>query len=509
MTTNATDKIIEDDIKNRKKDLTNNSGPGEDKNPLMNRIEDKFFIPARNLSKLISGIKESLVEGDIDTFVRYNSNQTIYLDNRDLDSFKDNLERIKPRFKVRIRRYNPNGEGWEDVAYVELKIKEDGGYSDKIRIRIPESLINIVCKGKEIKTNDALVKLNLDISKQELWRRVVAINSIISKYGFKKQVVVEYNRRAFSNSKIRITVDDSLRYFDFVEIDEDLAESIKNSDRWKEVQKPINSLHNNDKLILEVKYEDKIPDDIKELLEECESEEVKFSKYCAAVVTYINSVKKEHSIQRQKIDMDTQKIIDTLKSKKEASLRIINNPLLSNTSLIKVVSNIINSGKLKESLIKVSVSSVLRMFLARYTIKWDKPIVTSEIDGYFGSPEACEVFAKHGLRFGDDRELRQFLSKGRLAPLSDDVLAKVDNFAFSKKDLEEKLSDQTYSQAYKELEHKLEKGDLLLQAPIVVKFNDGSYWGYSGRKRAYIARKHGLAVLYFIVEQEDEVKDGD
>lgn len=498
MTTNAADKIIEDEIKNRKKDLTNTSGPGEDKNPLMNRIEDKFFIPARNLSKLISGIKESLVEGDIDTFVRYNSNQTIYLDNRDLDSFKDNLERIKPRFKVRIRRYNPNGEGWEDVAYVELKIKEDDGYTDKIRIRIPESLIAMVCKGKEIKTNDALVKLNLDISKQELWRRVVAINSIISKYGFKKQVVVEYNRRAFSNSKIRITVDDSLRYTDFVAIDEDLAESIKNSDRWKDVQKPINSLHNNDKLILEVKYEDKIPDDIKELLEECESEEVKFSKYCAAVVTYINNYKKEAPIQRQKIDMDTQKIIDKLKSK-SASVNS-NNPFLN-----RVSDRLIKS---KDFIRKASVENILRMFLARYTIKWDKPVITSEVDGYFGNPEAVEIFAKHGLRFGDIKELRNFLSKGRLAPLSDNDLSKVDNFAFSAKDLEKKLNDQTYSQSYKELEHKLEKGDLLLQAPIVVKFNDGSYWGYSGRKRAYIARKHGLAVLYYIVEQE-EVKNGE
>jgi len=150
---------------------------------------------------------------------------------------------------------------------------------------------------------------------------------------------------------------------------------------------------------------------------------------------------------------------------------------------------------------KVSVDNVLRMFMSRHTVKWENPVIAEELDAYFGSPEACEAFAKQGLRFGEERDLRQFLSAGRLSPIPDEILSKVANFAFSKEDLEEKLSDQTYSQAYKELEHKLEKGDLLLKAPIVVKFKDDSYWGFSGRKRAYVARKNGAAVLYFLVEQ--------
>jgi len=154
-----------------------------------------------------------------------------------------------------------------------------------------------------------------------------------------------------------------------------------------------------------------------------------------------------------------------------------------------------------------SVDNVLRMVLATHKVTWENPVVMSELDSYFGCPETIAAFAKHGLRFSDETSLRTFLSSGRLNPIPDEVLAKVGNFAFTTKEMDEKLSDQTYSQAYKELEHKIERGDLLLQAPIVIKFNDGSYWGFSGRKRAYAARKNGAAVLYFIVEQRKEIGD--
>jgi len=152
---------------------------------------------------------------------------------------------------------------------------------------------------------------------------------------------------------------------------------------------------------------------------------------------------------------------------------------------------------------KNCVDNIIRMFLARNTIKWENPIISGELNSYFENPEACSFFGKKGLRFSDERELRNFLSKGKLVYLSDDTINKIENFASSTKELEERLNDQTYSQSYKELEHKIEQGDLLLEAPIIVKFKDGSYWGLSGRKRAYVARRNGIPVQYFLVDQEN------
>lgn len=154
-----------------------------------------------------------------------------------------------------------------------------------------------------------------------------------------------------------------------------------------------------------------------------------------------------------------------------------------------------------------SVDNVLRMVLAMHKVTWENPVVMSELDSYFGCPETIAAFAKQGIRYSDETSLRAFLSTGKLNPIPDEVLSKVGNLAFTTKEMDAELMDQTYSQAYKEIENKIERGDLLLQAPIVIKFNDGSYWGFSGRKRAYAARRHGAAVLYFIVEQRKDIGD--
>lgn len=312
--------------------LTSHVLPNEETNTLMNRFEDKYFLPAANLQKLIVSIKSKLTDGDTDTSVRNNHNMTIYLDNRDLDSFRDNLEGIKPRFKVRIRRYNPNGEGWENVAYIELKIKEEDGFTNKVRIRIPAKLIDSVAKGMEIKLNQLLLDTNRDISKQELWKRVTAINSVISKYGFKKQVVVEYNRRAYSSNKIRITIDDSLKYHSCASIESDLLDSITNSKKWKGIKKPTNNLHHNDLLILEVKHGSKIPDAIVKLLKQLNAEPVSFSKYCAAIVTYVKTKGNTSGlIQRQKLNMEVSEITEILRS--EVASEVIE--IIKNENLMK------------------------------------------------------------------------------------------------------------------------------------------------------------------------------
>jgi len=158
---------------------------------------------------------------------------------------------------------------------------------------------------------------------------------------------------------------------------------------------------------------------------------------------------------------------------------------------------------------KTSVDNVLRMFNARYTIKWDKPDLSEAAGDYFGNPEATDIFSKHGLTFTDDRDLSRFLAQGKLRSVDDSILAKVENFFDKSKDLSEKLRDQTYSQAYNLLERKIEHGNLLLDAPIIIVFNDGTYWGLSGKRRAYMARKHGIPVLYFVVEQESDSDEKD
>ncbi len=298
-------------------DVMKSVGTDEDANPLMNRVEDKYFLKADRLNDVISLLKLQLPNGDIDTSTRYSINSTIYLDNRDLDSFQDNLMSVKPRFKVRIRRYNPNGEGWEDVAYVELKIKEKDGMTRKLRIRIPERLIEPVSNGESITVNNELIDLNRDLEKTVVWKRTALINSVIIKYGFKKQLVVEYNRRAYSSGNIRITIDDSLKYHSFQPIERDVMGYITNSDNWKSSIKPVKRLMSNDLLIMEVKHEEETPKWIKSMLKSSKAKEVHFSKYCAAIATFIMSNgNTEGRVQQQK-KVGAYEILDILHSSPE------------------------------------------------------------------------------------------------------------------------------------------------------------------------------------------------
>lgn len=298
-------------IKNSNIEFTIN----EEINPLMNRKEEKFFLPAAKLQKFINLISSKLKEGDSDTFVRHNTNKTIYLDSRDLDSFRDNLEGIKPRFKVRIRQYKPNNEEWESTAYIELKVKTEEGITKKTRIRIHSYMIPEIEEGREIKSDERLEIINKDISKMDLWKRIAAINTVIQKYGFKKQLTVEYHRRAFSGKNIRITIDDSLKYYDFKSIDKSTGNSILNSKKWEDIQKSPSKVSDNDLLILEIKHEEDMPKWIEEIVSDFKLKPVSFSKYCASIVTHLkNGYKKESPIQRQKLNFDTNEIIDVLKT---------------------------------------------------------------------------------------------------------------------------------------------------------------------------------------------------
>jgi 8-oxo-dGTP pyrophosphatase MutT (NUDIX family) len=258
-------------------------------NPLLNRIEDKYFIPYNKLGDLTHVLKTNLPNADNDTSVRFNRNRTIYLDNDDMDAFRDGMERIKPRFKVRIRQYSPNNEGFEDVAYVELKIKAEGDMTNKVRIRIPASIINNVCDGKEIDFSDELVEMNREIPRDNVRKRVAMINSVIHKYGFQKQLEVQYDRRAYSSNDIRVTVDDNLEYMDAHSIGDEAKAFILESSKWKKMRKQVHKLVEKNYVIMEVKHEGKVPDWLRKVLKDVGAKQVRFSKYCGAVVTQILS----------------------------------------------------------------------------------------------------------------------------------------------------------------------------------------------------------------------------
>ena len=298
----------------------------EEANPLLNRVETKYFIPYHKLSELTNLLKERLSSGDCDTSVRFNRNRTIYLDNPDMDAFRDNMESVVPRFKVRVRQYSPNKEGWEDVAYVELKIKAEDGMTRKVRLRVPDSMVESVCEGKEIPFDEDMVELNREIPRDNVRKRVAMINSVIHKYGFRKHLEVQYDRRAYSNNEIRVTVDDRLEYKDAQPVKLDALNFIIESDNWKKMVKTATKLSRDNMVIVEFKHEKNPPEWLEEIADKCDLKKVKFSKYCAAVVTHILTGNSEGIVSRaQKIEPEVIKemIRESALQKNEGKFEIL------------------------------------------------------------------------------------------------------------------------------------------------------------------------------------------
>jgi 8-oxo-dGTP pyrophosphatase MutT (NUDIX family) len=268
----------------------------EDSHALLNRQEDKYFLPKHNIEKVIAVLSERLALGDIDTDTRYNTNRTIYLDDRDLTSLHDCMTKKKPRLKVRIRQYSPNSMGWEEVAYAEFKMKEENGFSKKIRVRIPADIVESLSHGGQITMNEGLVNINKDIEKRMLEARVYAINSAIARNGLKKQIEVRYERRAYTGKNIRITIDENLRYLDATEVDPNVKTVLQDDPKWQQFLEPYVMASWENPFIMEVKSDGKLPDWIGSLLKSSEAEKAHFSKYCAAIVTHFKSGLKDSKI---------------------------------------------------------------------------------------------------------------------------------------------------------------------------------------------------------------------
>lgn len=276
----------------------------ESSDPLMNRFEDKYLVQRKHLEKLTAGLREHLKEGEVDTQARFNVNRTIYLDTPDLDCFRDAVGGVRPRFKVRLRHYAPNGI-LESVAYLELKIKTHDGFTKKTRIRIPAEAIPVIASGQPLPViSDRLMLLNRDVTPAVLMDRLDTINSTLTRYGFRRQITVQYMRRAYSNPAVRVTVDENITYQDAQNMDESAEKLIKDAPGWKRMARVADEVKDSPYVILEVKHRGSVAPWLSKLMDDVEAKSVNFSKYCAAVYSFVEDGKPvSGDVSRNPIDV--------------------------------------------------------------------------------------------------------------------------------------------------------------------------------------------------------------
>lgn len=283
----------------------------EDAYALMNRVEDKYFVEKKHMSKMMSELADRYVLGDIDTDTRLSRNRTIYLDSADLLFFHECIDKKLPRMKVRIRQYSPDDKGWEKVAYAEFKVKEEDGMTKKIRVRISSDFIDALSNGSKIEMSEDLININKDISRELLAARVKSINKNISKHDLKKKIEVQYVRRAFSGKNIRITIDEDLEFLDATDIKSATKKSIENDPAWAKFLKPYIYAAEEKPLILEVKTgKDHSSSWVRRMLKKVDAKQTSFSKYVACTVSHLKSGKEKGEVFMEVFD-DIKKTANT------------------------------------------------------------------------------------------------------------------------------------------------------------------------------------------------------
>ncbi len=171
------------------------------------RIERKYPLSEERLAEVIDAVGNLLPIYRHDGGGDWSSLRTVYLDTADRRCFREYLEALPVRKKIRIRRYGREGQ-FEQVCWVELKVK-DRSVSRKRRFRVMPNHMAALLRGETI--DDHVRDLN-DEPGFSIYR---TIRGLIRDQDLRPAVRVDYERMSFQdpeNADVRMTIDRALRF---------------------------------------------------------------------------------------------------------------------------------------------------------------------------------------------------------------------------------------------------------------------------------------------------------
>ncbi len=214
------------------------------------RSELKYLITDNDLTMLKFHLKNLMSSDEYNGYEKYNV-KSIYFDTYDNKCFYENEAGVDDRFKMRIRIYNNSS----DDIKLEIKYKKNG-FTKKEFCNISKELCKKIIKGEKLQFSEC----NSKVLRQLYLKQ--NMNYLTPK------IIVEYDRVAFTdrNGNVRITFDTDVRASKYIN-----RFFNKNIFARKIIPDGIN--------ILEVKYDELIPDYISKELFLKKLEKTSFSKY--------------------------------------------------------------------------------------------------------------------------------------------------------------------------------------------------------------------------------------
>lgn len=218
------------------------------------RVEQKYLISDRQIEYLKIRL-QGYMEPDANMQGEPYLIRSVYFDDMMNSCMHENEEGMDNREKFRIRTYNNN----QDLIKLELKSKKRG-YTSKKSAILTKKEADSLLRGESIFGTSEFLKTKLSSEMQ--YRRLLPV------------CIVEYERTAFVEAmgNVRIT------------FDRNIGSSSEISCFWDD-NMPVTPVLNAGKHILEIKYDELIPDYIKEIIDEGNLSKTAFSKYYFARIS--------------------------------------------------------------------------------------------------------------------------------------------------------------------------------------------------------------------------------
>ena len=248
------------------------------------RFEDKFMVPAAAREVLLAEIRARMPVAPY-SGKSHTELESVYFDSPELTSFTDHFQVGRDRFKLRTRRYGPDGQFKSDGEYhLELKTKGADGVSRKMRFRIAQEDFRGLGVGKPLQLWRGVSALNPEIETKVLVRRLNQVNELVTENELRPVMRVSYDRVAFEAGSLRVTLDENI---DHAKLGSAPIGKIVDRDVGARVGAKAmrNQFDGGDYSLLEVKHAGKHPDWLSRALSELRIGQKSFSKYCYSVAT--------------------------------------------------------------------------------------------------------------------------------------------------------------------------------------------------------------------------------
>ncbi|MBI3534830.1 MAG: VTC domain-containing protein [Deltaproteobacteria bacterium] len=283
----------------KQQDLLFEEEIGSDKDTFV-RVEEKFFLPERNCDFALEVLEKTLEPCYPIVGTKFTKIESVYFDSSSLDIFRSHFYSRDSRFKIRTRKYAPNGmwpTGLRELepAHVELKVKENN-ICKKSRFQVGPSESTLLMQGSTIAPTFDLQIRNPDLKFKTLMKRVDRVNSKLLNFQLKPQSIITYDRKAYEKNGLRITIDQNIQTKILGEVAEDVKNSIFLDSHLWTLSQQMRERHKQEKyFVLEVKHSGQIPLWVNELINYTQSQKVSFSKYIFSLSDHLYREKLNHA----------------------------------------------------------------------------------------------------------------------------------------------------------------------------------------------------------------------